>query len=221
MAVWGLIIMGLINVGSLGFAGDPLAQGVSFKLGAEKGFRGHLIFSFGSGENVVDSIKRFWDKGDSIWKTEYEEYLWKPYSWINLGIKAEYYFTSKGWYQPYIGIEVGWKKDSKWVSKWENTDTVETHTPELAEIDYLGPVGVIGVDFYPLPFISELLKFKIPFAEAISFNIEICPFYLIKHQFKGTPYKWWWDPFYFERKFSGVEAGAGIHFNWGKSKGGL
>lgn len=216
MSVWGLVILGLVRTGSLGFAGDPLAGGVSFKLGADKGFRGHLILSFGSGENRVDSAEYVWQRENDYRerKTEYSESFWRPYSWTNLGVRAEYYFASKGWYQPYVGIGVGWKKESRWMEKWETEDTVETVTPELTEAEWLGPVGVIGVDFYPIPLASKILDLKIPFAKAISFNIEICPFYLVKHEFKGDPYNEWWWYYYPERKFSGISAGAGIHFNF-------
>jgi len=215
MSIFGIILLGLIEAGSIGFAYDPLAGGVSLRLGAEEGFRSHLILSFGSGENMVDSAKYIWHPGEYYRETVYEESFWRPYSWINLGIRAEYYFARKEWYQPYIGIGIGGKTESRWRNGYEWNDTIEVTTPVLTETDYFGPAAIVGIDFYPLSLISKLLNFKVPFAEAISFNIEICAFLLLKHKFKDThSTRWSYYYYYPERKFSGIEAGAGIHFNW-------
>ncbi len=227
MSIMGLIMLTLVNAGSLGFATDPLAGGVSFKLGAENGVQIHLLASFGSGENSVDSAK--WVSDSAYYRrTVYDTTFWKPYSALNFGGRVEYYFSSKSWFQPYVGIGVGWKKESRWVTIDHYADTVETLTPELTEQNYFGPIGVIGVDFFPVPFFAKMLKLNFPYSKAISFNIEVCPFYLIQHDFKwpqtddGMPYPY--EPlsfsYYSEHAFSGIGGGIGIHYNWGKSKNG-
>lgn len=223
MSIMGLIMLTLVNAGSLGFATDPLAGGVSFKLGAENGVQIHLLASFGSGENTVDSVKYV---SDSLYyhRVVYDTSFWKPYSSLNLGLRAEYYFASKTWFQPYVGIGVGWKKQSRWVTKYEVADTVETYTPELTEQNYLGPVGVIGVDFFPVPFFTKLLKLDFPYSKTFSFNIEVCPFYLVQHEFKGSHEDYgpsYGLGYYSDHAFSGIGAGVGIHYIWGRAKNGL
>jgi opacity protein-like surface antigen len=216
-------MLGLVNAGSLGFAGDPLANGLSVKLGAEKGFQVHLITNFSSGENQVDSSQYVWSDTSYIRRKIYDTTFYRSYSDINLGLRAEYYFNLQSWFQPYVGLGVGFKKASRWSERFDQVDTSSTTTPELTTANYLGPIGAIGIDFYPIPFLSKLLKLDIPFEKAISFNIEICPFYLVTHDFKGsTGDNGYYEsgPFTYmpEHTFSGIGAGAGIHFNWGRAK---
>ena len=221
MAAWGLIMLVLVNAGSLGFAGDPLAGGVSFKLGAEKGLQAHLIVNFGSGESRVDSSMYFYPESSYIPQWVYDTAFYRPYSNINLGLRAEYYFNLQSWFQPYVGLGVGFKKASRWSDRFDQIDTSFTITPELNSANYFGPIGVIGIDFYPIPFLSKLLKLDIPFEKTFSFNVEVCPFYLITHDFKGSAHDDdYYGPFTYipEHTFSGFGAGAGIHFNWGRTK---
>ncbi|MCK4308166.1 hypothetical protein KAW50_08085 [candidate division WOR-3 bacterium] len=206
MSIFSLVLFGFIEGGALGFAHDPLAEGISFKLGTKQGFYGHLILNFETGETKVDSAKYFWHPENYDRETEYKESFWRPYFWVNFGLRIERYFTRKSWYQPYIGVGIEGTKESNWWEKHEHEyeDTTSTVIPKLAETSSYGPTGVIGMDFYPLLLLSKLARFELPFSDAISFNIEIFTFYL----FRPEPD---WRR---QKKYSEIGWGAGIHFNW-------
>ena len=210
-----LFLIGFIQTGSVGFMHDPLVEGVSLKFGAEKGLRAHLMISFSSGENLVDSSQYIYPSGAFNPTVVYDTTFYREYSWINLGARAEYYLMNRQWFQPYFGIGIGGRKESRWQSDYRGeVDTINTYTPEKVEANYWGPTVSTGIDFYPISLYAKIRNSEIPFAKAISLTVEICSYYLIKHDFKGVYLAGGWFGFYPEHTFSGISSGVGIHYNW-------
>ncbi len=216
-SILSLFLIGFIETGSLGFMHDPLVDGVSLKLGAVKGVRAHLMISFASGENQVDSAQYVNSYTQST--TIYEYTFNRPYSWINIGLRAEYYFTHHQWYQPYIGLGFEGKTESRWETEWDRdiVDTVATYStyrPKKIDVNYWGPTAAAGLNFYPIVLFGKVFNLDIPFAKALTFNVEICSYYLLKHKFDGTMIDDGWIQYSYNRQFSGIGTGVGIHYNW-------
>jgi len=212
-----LFLIGFIQTGSVGFVHDPLFDGISLKLGAVEGVRGNFMIGFGTGETQVDSSKYGYDT--YINNTIYQHTFYRPYYWINYGLRAEYYLTPHHWYQTYIGLGVEGKKESRWYSEygWQEDDSSYINYPKKAITDYWGPTLSAGINFMPIALFAKLAKLDISFANALSFNVEICSYYLIKHDFSDTYFdndRWVDFGYYQERKFSGIGSGVGIHYNW-------
>lgn len=208
----GIIFLMLAGVISIGFSGNPLAGGISFKLGVEKGFRGHLIMYINQGESSVDSLKEIYHPEGKYFETVYKENFWRPYYEINTEIRAEYTFIKKEWFKPYFGIGFGIKNKKRWETNCEREDTIWTCTPEKTKKDFMGLSGIGGIEFFPLEIISKILKREISFSSAISFDIEIVGYHFFKHKYEGEISNWWcWEC---ERRFTGIELGGGIHFNF-------
>ncbi|MBS4015941.1 MAG: hypothetical protein KGZ86_05860 [Candidatus Latescibacteria bacterium] len=206
-----LVLMSFIETGSVGFTHTPLFDGISVKVGQIEGLRGNLLISFGSGETQIDSSAYHYYITPS---TIYSYTYYRPYYWINYGLRAQYHFKYNQWYQTYLGLGVEGKKDSRWYTEYgsEQNDSIYTHFPAKATADYYGPTLSAGIDFFPI----ALFDAKTRFAKAVSFNIEICSYYLIKHEFTNTDlHNRWFDfGFYPERTFSGIGTGIGIQYNW-------
>jgi len=212
ISIISIILIGFIETGSLGFSHDPLVDGINLRLGAKQGLRGCLMVSFGSGESQVDSTEYLHSSSSS--NTLYDTSYFRPYSWINLGVRAEYYFKDQEWYHPYIGLGFEGKKESRWNTEWYYLDTLSGGYPVKANANYWGPTAVAGINFYPISFIGKVFDKNISFARALSFNVEICGFYLLTHEFQGTRLNETWLGYYQERQYSGIGTGVGIYYNW-------
>ncbi|MEO0262455.1 MAG: hypothetical protein ABIM62_01900 [candidate division WOR-3 bacterium] len=208
----GIILSLFVGIISLGFSGDPIASGVSFKIGFEKGLRAHLIMYLDNGEVFVDSLKEIYHPEPGYTETVYRENFWRPYFKINTEIRTEYTFTKKDWFKPYIGMGFGIKNEKNWDTRCEREDTIWTCTPEKVKKNFLG-LGIIGgIEFFPLEIISKFLKREISFASTISFDIEIVGYHFLIHKSKGMILDWWeWE---YKRKYTGLELSGGIHFNF-------
>jgi hypothetical protein len=206
-----LALVGFIETGSVGFTHTPLVDGISVKLGQVEGLRSNLLISFGSGEAQVDSSAYYYFITPSV---IYEYSYYRPYYWINYGLRVQYHFKNNEWYQTYLGLGVEGKKEHRWYTDYGGVqnDTVYTYFPAQASANYYGPTLSAGIDFFPI----ALFDAKTRFAKAISFNIEICGYYLIKHEFTNTTlHTSWYDfGYYPERTFSGIGTGIGIQYNW-------
>jgi hypothetical protein len=213
-SILSIVLIGFIQTGSLGFSHDPLVDGINLRLGAKQGIRGCLMISFGSGENQVDSIETVYSPSSYVTNTIYNYSYFRPYSWVNLGVRAEYYFKDQEWFQPYIGLGFEGKKESRWNTEWRGDDTTSRTVPVKAEANYWGPTAAAGLNFYPISFIGKVFNLDISFARALSFNVEICGYYLMTHKFQGTELSSGWFGYYQERKFSGIGSGVGIYYNW-------
>jgi hypothetical protein len=207
-----IFLIGLIETGSMGFMHDPLVDGVSVKLGAIRGIRGNFLISFGSGETQVDSSQYLYTNTTS--RAVYEQTFYRPYSWINMGMRAEYHFTNHQWYQPYIGLGFEGKKESRWESEWSYNDTTQTTTPKKISANYWGPTASAGLTFYPIVLFGKVFKLEIPFAKALTFNVEICSYYLLTHDFNGIIIDDGWISYTSNHEFSGIGTGIGIHYSW-------
>lgn len=212
-----LALVGFIQTGSIGFTHTPLVDGVSIKLGQIEGLRANFLISFGSGESQVDSSKYYYP--DYYQQTVYRYNFFRPYYWINYGLRAQYHFIDHQWYQTYLGLGVEGKKESRWYteySDWNETDSTYTNYPGKASANYYGPTLSAGIDFFPIAFFSKVLNSETKYAKTISFNIEICGYYLLKHEFTNTDlHTTWYDfGYYPERTFSGIATGIGIQYNW-------
>lgn len=209
-----IILIGFIQTGSLGFSHDPLVDGINIRMGAKQGIRACLMISFGSGENQVDSNSIISNHSTYTSTTLYDTSDYRPYSWINLGVRAEYYFKDQEWFQPYIGLGFEGKKESRWNTEWWYNDTLSGANPAKAEANYWGPTAAAGLNFYPISFIGKVFNKNISFARALSFNVEINGFFLMTHKFEGTQLNESWFGYYQERKYSGIGSGVGIYYNW-------
>jgi len=199
-----LIFLIISWANSIGFSYVPPIDGASFKFGFEKGLRLNFIISFKNGEINVDSSKHIWVKEEEYWKTIYKESFWRDYYWINSAIRFEYYFEKMGWVQPYVGIGAGAKKEMNWYVQCEWEDTIYECAPKKMIKEYIGILGSGGIDIFPIELLSQILKKEISFSKAISFNLETAGYYLLFKRFKNV----------WEKDYSGIELGAGIHFNW-------
>jgi hypothetical protein len=204
----GLIFLIISWANSIGFSYAPPIDGASFKFGSEKGLRLNFIISFKNGEEIVDSSKYLWNEEKEEWEKIYENKFWRDYYWINSAIRFEYYFEKMGWVQPYAGIGTVGKKEMRWWTECEREDTIFKCVPKKMIKEYIGILGSAGIDIFPVEFLSQILKREISFSKAISFNLEVAGYYLPFKRFKNTD-EWDWD-----REYSGIELGAGIHFNW-------
>ncbi len=213
-SILSIVLIGFIQTGSLGFMHDPLVDGVSLSLGAKQGIRGNVMISFGSGENTVDSSYQIYSQGSGVSNSVYEYQYYRPYSWINLGLRAEYYFKNQEWYQPYIGLGLEGKKESRWENDWQNVDTIQITNPKKVATNYWGPTAAAGLNFYPIVLFGKIFKLEIPFAKALTFNVEICSYYLLKHELNGTMIGDGWIQYSYSHEFSGIGTGIGIHYNW-------
>lgn len=213
-----LVLVGFVETGSIGFTHTPLVDGISVKMGAVQGLRANLMISFGSGETQVDSARyRFYDYYYNPQEI-YRHTFYRPYYWINYGLRAQYHFTDNQWYQTYLGLGVEGKKESRWYTEYDEIADDSTYSiyPVKATSNYYGPTLSAGIDFYPIAFFSKVFNSETKYAKAISFNIEICGYYLIKHEFSNTNLTtpWYGFGYYPERTFSGIGTGIGIQYNW-------
>lgn len=213
-SILSIVLIGFIQTGSLGFMHDPLVDGVSLRLGAKQGVRGCLMISFGSGENQVDSTRYVYLFSSSVQNTIYENTFTRPYSWINYGVRAEYYFKNQDWFQPYIGLGLEGKKESRWDTEWSQVDTIYTTRPKKVNVNYWGPSASAGLNFYPIVLFGNIFNLNIPFAKALTFNVEICSYYLLKHELDGTMIGDGWIQYSYSHEFSGIGTGVGIYYNW-------
>ncbi|MCS7257839.1 MAG: hypothetical protein NZ601_00485 [candidate division WOR-3 bacterium] len=202
-----LLLIGFFETGSIGFSGDPLINGVSIVAGKKEGFRTHLIFSFGSGEIGVDSS--YYYHQDPARNVEYHFY--RPYFWINWGIRGEYHFKNYNWYQPYIALGLEGKRDFSWATESFYYDSMTFIKPIQTKTIFLGPVMTAGLTFYPIKMLSGL---DVPFAKVLALNIEMVAFYLIKRQFDPAFNYPLGIVFYNSRRYSGIDIGAGIYYHW-------
>ncbi|MEO0072424.1 MAG: hypothetical protein ABIK10_03135 [candidate division WOR-3 bacterium] len=200
-----LILVGFIETGAIGFLKDPLVNGVSFIAGKKEGIRTHLVFSFGSGEVEVESAYYYQNTQRDI-----KYYFYRPYSWVNWGIRAERHFKNYTWYQPYLGIGLEGKRDLSWLTTYYEYDTIVFVKPIPTKTIYWGPIATAGLTFYPIKMFSGL---DIPFAKALIVNIEIVAFYLPWRHFdsnSGYSLGFIWP----HRRYSGIDIGTGIHYHW-------
>lgn len=215
MNIFSILLISFLVTGSIGFMHDPLFDGISVKFGQNQGLRTNFLINFKSGETQVDSAKY---KYDSYVSTIYRYSFYRPYFTINYGLRFHYYFMDHNWYQTYLGVGLEGKSDKRWenyYTYYEIDSTYEIH-PVQHKTNYWGPTLSGGVDFFPIAFFTKLLNIDTHISKALSFNIEICSFYLIKHEFSDgyLQNNWIEIGYYPERTFSGIGMGLGVQYNW-------